>query len=105
MTGTVRVDALTGGTSGTAPDASRHVTRLVEQGLVARVPDERDGRASRLVVTERGTATAEAMRRERADHLREATADWDEADLATLSGLVHRLAADIGGRSPPAPHP
>src|SRR5215213_1359663 len=66
---------------------SRHVARLVDEGLVTRVPDERDGRASRLVVTERGTATAEAMRRERADHLREVTAHWDEDDLATLSRL------------------
>ncbi len=79
---------------------SRHVARLVEQGLVTRVPDERDGRASRLVVTDRGTATAEAMRRERADHLREVTADWDEDDLATLSRLLRRLAADISRGAP-----
>ncbi len=77
---------------------SRHVTRLVDQGLVTRVPDERDGRASRLVVTERGAATAEAMRRERANHLREVTAHWDQDDLATLSRLLRRLADDIGGR-------
>src|SRR3712207_3283758 len=32
---------------------SRHVARLVDQGLVTRIPDERDGRASRLVVTDR----------------------------------------------------
>ena len=81
---------------------SRHVARLVEQGLVTRVPDERDGRASRLLVTEQGVATAEAMRRERADHLREVTAHWTEDDLATLSRLLHRLAADIDGRTPPA---
>ena len=30
---------------------SRHVTALVERGLVRRVADERDGRASRLVVS------------------------------------------------------
>jgi DNA-binding MarR family transcriptional regulator len=80
---------------------SRHVARLVDQGLVTRVPDERDGRASRLVVTERGTATAEAMRRERADHLREATAAWNEDDLGTLARLLHRLAGDIAQRTPP----
>lgn len=81
---------------------SRHVARLVEQGLVTRVPDERDGRASRLVVTEQGTATADAMRRERADHLRKVTEDWDEADVATLARLLLRLATDI---SPSASHP
>ena len=78
---------------------SRHVARLVDQELVSRVPDERDGRASRLVVTERGHATAEAMRRERADHLRQVTSDWDEEDLATLARLLHRLATDIGGQA------
>ena len=78
---------------------SRHVARLVEQGLVTRVADERDGRASRLVVTERGIATAEAMRRERAEHLRRVTAAWEDEDLATLARLLHRLAADISGRS------
>jgi DNA-binding MarR family transcriptional regulator len=85
---------------------SRHVARLVDEGLVTRVPDERDGRASRLVVTERGTATAETMRRERADHLREVTADWNQDDLETLSRLLRRLASDIGGDSrPPAAAP
>ena len=84
---------------------SRHVTRLVDEGLVTRVPDERDGRASRLVVTERGNATAEAMRRERADHLREVTADWSEDDLQTLSRLLRRLASDIGGESRPSAAP
>jgi DNA-binding MarR family transcriptional regulator len=81
---------------------SRHVARLVEQGLVTRVPDERDGRASRLVVTERGTATADAMRRERAAHLRKVTADWDEADVATLARLLLRLAADLSPSNPPS---
>jgi DNA-binding MarR family transcriptional regulator len=79
---------------------SRHVSRLVEQGLLTRVPDERDGRAAKLVVTERGTATAEAMRRERAEHLRLVTADWDEQDVATLAQLLRRLAADIDDRTP-----
>ena len=84
---------------------SRHVARLVEQGLVTRVPDERDGRASRLVVTDRGTATADAMRRERAAHLQEVTADWDEQDVATLARLLHRLSQDLDVRtSTPTSH-
>ena len=39
---------------------SRHVAQLVERGLVRRVADESDGRASRLVVTDAGSA---ALRR------------------------------------------
>src|SRR5215218_9982020 len=48
---------------------SRHVGTLVEQGLVRRVADEADGRASRLLVTEAGHAALEALRRERETHL------------------------------------
>ena len=41
---------------------SRHVAALVEQGLVRRVADESDGRASRLVVTDEGhTGVGEAL--------------------------------------------
>ena len=79
---------------------SRHVAHLVEQGLVRRVPDERDGRASTLVVTERGEATHEAMRRERSEHLRIVTEDWEEQDVAHLARLLHRLAADVDARTP-----
>ena len=79
---------------------SRHVARLVEHGLVQRVPDERDGRASTLVVTERGEATAEAMRRERSEHLRIVTEGWEEQEVAHLARLLHRLAADVDARAP-----
>ena len=79
---------------------SRHVAHLVEQGLVSRVPDERDGRASTLAVTERGEATAEAMRRERSEHLQIVTADWAEQDVVLLAGLLHRLATDVDDRAP-----
>ena len=44
---------------------SRHVTQLVERGLVRRVADESDGRASRLVLTDAGSAAIVALRRER----------------------------------------
>src|SRR5918997_1903039 len=64
---------------------SRHVGTLVEQGLVQRVADEADGRASRLVVTDAGHAALESLRREREAHLRHVTAAWDDADLAALT--------------------
>src|ERR671920_1752671 len=44
---------------------SRHVTSLVERGLVTRVADETDGRASRLVVTDAGRAQLDDLRRQR----------------------------------------
>jgi DNA-binding MarR family transcriptional regulator len=74
---------------------SRHVAALVEQGLVQRVADETDGRASRLLVTEAGRAALEFLRRERAAHFERVTAGWDATDLATLTTLFGRLIDDL----------
>ena len=79
---------------------SRHVAALVEQGLVQRVADESDGRASRLLVTEAGHAALETLRRERENHLGQVTADWDAADLAALTRLFGRLLDDIAATLP-----
>lgn len=70
---------------------SRHVATLVEGGLVQRVADERDGRASLLVVTDAGHAALASLRAEREAVLARVTADWDDADLATLTDLFGRL--------------
>ncbi|HYH93064.1 MAG TPA: MarR family transcriptional regulator [Candidatus Saccharimonadales bacterium] len=87
---------------------SRHVASLVEQGLVRRVADESDGRASRLHVTEAGEAALESLRRERENHLASVTAGWDAGDLATLTTLFGRLlddlAATLPGNPDAAPH-
>ncbi|MFD2090020.1 MarR family winged helix-turn-helix transcriptional regulator [Blastococcus deserti] len=82
---------------------SRHVAALVEQGLVRRVADESDGRASRLVVTDAGHAALETLRREREAQLERVTADWDRADLATLTRLLGRLLDDIATTLPGTP--
>jgi DNA-binding MarR family transcriptional regulator len=74
---------------------SRHVASLVERGLVTRVADETDGRASRLVVTEAGHAELEQLRREHETNLDRVTADWSEAELATLTTLFGRLLDDL----------
>src|SRR3954468_4566417 len=44
---------------------SRHVATLVDQGLVRRVADESDGRASRLVITDAGHSALQDLCRER----------------------------------------
>jgi DNA-binding MarR family transcriptional regulator len=82
---------------------SRHVAALVEQGLVRRIADETDGRASRLVVTDAGHAALENLRQERERHLERVTAGWDEADLATLTGLFGRLLDDLAATLPGTP--
>jgi DNA-binding MarR family transcriptional regulator len=82
---------------------SRHVAVLVEQGLVRRVADESDGRASRLHVTDTGHAALEELRRERENHLAEVTSGWDADELTALTTLFGRLLDDIAASLPRHP--
>lgn len=82
---------------------SRHVTSLVERGLVTRVADETDGRASRLVVTDAGHAELEQLRRERHALLERVTGGWSEAELATFTTLFSRLIDDLTAGLPGYP--
>jgi DNA-binding MarR family transcriptional regulator len=82
---------------------SRHVTLLVERGLVLRVADESDGRASRLVLTEAGRAQLDHLRGERVAYLRTVTADWSDEDVATFSALFERLLDGIAATLPSDP--
>ena len=79
---------------------SRHVAALVEQGLVQRVADESDGRASRLLVTDAGHAALDALRRERENHLEHVLSGWDDGDLAAFTALFGRLLDDITATLP-----
>lgn len=74
---------------------SRHVTLLVDRGLVRRVADATDGRASRLVVTTDGEAVTEAMRRERELLFDRVTHSWPQEMLDTFTGLLHRFVEDL----------
>ena len=82
---------------------SRHVAGLIEQGLVHRIADETDGRASRLVVTDAGRAALAQVRGEREAHLARVTADWPAADLTTLTHLFGRLLDDLAASLPTEP--
>jgi DNA-binding MarR family transcriptional regulator len=82
---------------------SRHVASLVEQGLVRRVPDENDGRASRLVTTDAGRAALQGLCAERESRLDQATATWEDTDLATFTRLLGRLVDDLESSLTAAP--
>ncbi|WP_369132994.1 MarR family winged helix-turn-helix transcriptional regulator [Modestobacter sp. I12A-02662] len=79
---------------------SRHVTLLVDRGLVRRVADEQDGRVSRLVVTPAGEAVLDQMRREREELLAAVTADWSPAELAGFTGQLRRFVDDLTDHLP-----
>ncbi len=84
---------------------SRHVTVLVEQGLVRRVADESDGRASMLVITDAGRAQLDKLRAEREAYLRQVTADWSEEELDTFTTLFDRLLDGVAATLPTEPLP
>jgi DNA-binding MarR family transcriptional regulator len=82
---------------------SRHVAVLVDQGLVQRVADESDGRATRLTLTDAGRATVERLHEERTAQLAAVVEDWADADLTTLTTLFGRLLDDLSAALPPDP--
>jgi len=82
---------------------SRHVAALVDRGLVRRVADESDGRASRLVITDAGHAALQGLCAERESHLDSVTADWDADDLAAFTRLFARLIDDLEKSLPGTP--
>ena len=79
---------------------SRHVALLVERGLVSRAPDESDGRASRLVLTDAGRAQLDQLRAERVAYLRTVTDDWTDDELATFTTLFDKLLDGIATTLP-----
>jgi DNA-binding MarR family transcriptional regulator len=74
---------------------SRHVTTLVERGLVRRVADDSDGRASRLVITDAGHTALQELCTEREFRLGQATSAWDPDELATFTRLFGRFIDDV----------
>ena len=82
------------------PSMTRTVAALVERGLVQRVADESDGRASRLVVTDDGHDALAALRLEREGHFERVTADWSVDDLTTFTTLFGRLLDDFAKALP-----
>ena len=82
---------------------SRHVAVLIEQGLVRRVADATDGRASLLVVTDAGRDALEQLRAEREAHLARVTADWSPEDLRALTSLFARFVDDLAASLPTEP--
>lgn len=81
---------------------SRQIAELVEMGMVVRHADPDDGRASRIRVSESGTARISRIRERRAARLRDLLGDWseDEALLAlrSIRHLKDTFTDDAHGR-------
>ncbi|TQM78459.1 DNA-binding MarR family transcriptional regulator [Saccharothrix saharensis] len=76
---------------------SRAVAALVTNGLVERRADPADGRASILVVTERGHAALADARDWYDRLLGRALADWSPEEVEALTRALGRLTTDVEG--------
>jgi DNA-binding MarR family transcriptional regulator len=70
---------------------SRQVRTLVASGLITKVPDPLDGRASILALSERGAAVLEAVSEARQQVLAEGMTGWTDDERTTLARGLFRL--------------
>jgi DNA-binding MarR family transcriptional regulator len=70
---------------------SRQMRDLVAIGLVVKVPDPDDGRASLLSMSERGWAVLEAVSEARRQALAEVISDWSDEERTALTRGLLRL--------------
>ncbi len=70
---------------------SRQSSALVDHGLVERLADPADGRASLLAATQEGLRVFETNRRQRNEWLERVLEEWTDSDRLTLNTLLLRL--------------
>ncbi len=74
---------------------SRHVTALVDRGLLDRVSDPTDARAQQILLTPEGEAVFAEVVANRAAILGAAVRGWSAADRRRLVEGLERLAEDL----------
>jgi DNA-binding MarR family transcriptional regulator len=91
----LRLSDLAGSVELDLSTVSRQMRDLVDAGLITKVPDPQDGRASLLSLSERGTAVLDAVSVARLEILAEALAEWTDDERTALASGLHRLAAGL----------
>lgn len=71
---------------------SRQVAHLVRLGLVERMADPEDGRATLLTATDEGRRVFDENRRMRIERFAEMLSDWPVADRRTFAELLGRFS-------------
>ena len=74
---------------------SRHIAHLEADGLVEKVADPTDRRATRLHLTELGQKNVKDYWQKRIETMREGFQHWDPEDMRTLSRLMVRYVEDF----------
>lgn len=77
------------------PAISRQIQGLERMGLVKRVPDESDGRAAIIQLTQKGHQVAHHNHDARIEFLLRVLGEWDDADLQRLAVDLDRLSTDF----------
>jgi DNA-binding MarR family transcriptional regulator len=70
---------------------ARTIVRLVEEGYVERLPDSRDERAYRVMLTDKAREQEAPIRAILQDWTDGATADLTDAEYAALAGMLARM--------------
>lgn len=79
---------------------SRAVSAFVQGGLVRRVADPRDGRASFLELTDAGREALRRSDRWYTALLAEALSDWSHAEVELFGGLLRRFSRSLAAQAP-----
>lgn len=83
--GPLRASALVDATGVDKGAISRQVQQLVDLGLLTRVPDPDDGRATLLTVTDDAHARLSRVQRDRRRRFDQRLGEWSDADLADFA--------------------
>ena len=95
--GPVRASELVGTFDVDKGAVSRQVQHLLDLGLVDRVPDPADGRASLVSITPEAVRRLEDVAADRRRAFGERLAGWDEEELAGLVAVLSRYNDTLGG--------
>jgi DNA-binding MarR family transcriptional regulator len=71
---------------------SRQVSALVAHGLMEKLPDPGDGRATMLSLTAQGTALVERLKAQRSEWFRTMLHDWDADEVSAFIASLDRFA-------------
>lgn len=74
---------------------SRHISNFERAGLVLKVADAEDRRASQVSLSDTGHQLVQRLRAAHAERMCAVLTDWDPQDAATLAALLTRLADDV----------
>ena len=85
------------------PRASRLAARAVEQGLVVRQADQRDGRRTLLVLTPLGCSQLAGAHIARQQAFARAMTGWPARDQATFARMLTSFTAALSGSRPAPP--